>query len=73
MEPTQEEPLLPSVHPTALSPHDAACSPPCPTQLLVRKARRDISIYRRIKCPVLTLTRSAPFSQEFYFLSSCSS
>lgn len=27
MEPTQEEPLLPSVHPTALSPHDAACSP----------------------------------------------
>lgn len=66
MEPIQEEPLLPLVHPhrplpprcrlqpspeAELMPRRAAARP-APAQLLVRKAGRDISIYRRIKCPV---------------------
>lgn len=44
--------LLPAAQPRGRARAKRGSSPPCPAQLLVRKAGRDISIYRRIKCPV---------------------
>lgn len=44
--------MLPAARPRGRAPAKRGSSPPCPAQLLVRKAGRDISIYRRIKCLV---------------------
>lgn len=41
--------MLPAAWPRGRDRAKRGSSPPCPAQLLVRKAGRDISIYRRIK------------------------